>query len=716
MTKTKRVFSAQALASVLGLFVFLVAFLLGFKKVYDGDVWWHLTAGRWMVEHRSFIHVDPFSYTFRGRPWVDLTWGYEVLLYFLSRLVGNGFLVVSFMAFVSALTAWVSWDTLRALRPRLESFSLLCLFFLFLFGLGLVEWRWNHRPEQLTMLFGAVFLNVLIKNDLRLPQCLLLILVQIVWVNTHGLFILGPFLVGLFWIAQLLFRKGSANRMAALGVGVSLACLANPLGLKGALFPAHLWSILMNRFYQTAIPETSNPLSGGTWSGDARLFVLYASFLLVVFLFWNFRFGKVKRWQAADFAFLILSVVLFRLSLSARRNTALFALWTLPWLGAWLSDVMGKVSLTPKVALRIAGVSTLFAAVMVCINLWPRVGNSSRFGYSDLQPNRPLAKAIESFPRKVRFFTGEGTANTLLWSLPGFEPYSDSRHAEVYDLAHFRHYMDILAHPWMIDEEVGKYGIEAIGVEFENSIEIGLIQFLGNRKDWTPVFIAENGILFLKSNTAREFSSKGWKVKTLSELFEEAVIAVQRTAKDSFLFDFKNEQDRAAKVFRLASIALDLDRIEISKTLQEVAKGLGKNPEMDLELKCLTGYRSLEKDLKMISVPLSISGNMNRHAQGVGSVQTQCQEAFRKYRLQTSLMALGVLHFNSQRLDLSKREFEEILDRDPINYDANLFLARVVMRMGAAPLEIEQRYLRAAQLRPYDDTALSELRAWSKMP
>src|SRR5450759_1771933 len=35
----------------------------------DTDIWWHLAAGRLMVEGRHFIYTDPFAADTLGRPW-----------------------------------------------------------------------------------------------------------------------------------------------------------------------------------------------------------------------------------------------------------------------------------------------------------------------------------------------------------------------------------------------------------------------------------------------------------------------------------------------------------------------------------------------------------------------------------------------------------------------------------------------------------------------
>jgi hypothetical protein len=51
----------------------LFAGLLGFAVAAyapaifnDGDTWWHLAAGGWMIDHRAVLTRDVFSFTFDG--------------------------------------------------------------------------------------------------------------------------------------------------------------------------------------------------------------------------------------------------------------------------------------------------------------------------------------------------------------------------------------------------------------------------------------------------------------------------------------------------------------------------------------------------------------------------------------------------------------------------------------------------------------------------
>src|SRR6185312_11448936 len=64
------------------------AFLAGLTAISDGDIFWHLAAGREMVHRRAWLHTDPFTLSAAGRPWVDVHWLFQLAGYGIYRLGG----------------------------------------------------------------------------------------------------------------------------------------------------------------------------------------------------------------------------------------------------------------------------------------------------------------------------------------------------------------------------------------------------------------------------------------------------------------------------------------------------------------------------------------------------------------------------------------------------------------------------------------------------
>src|SRR5271157_2554475 len=92
--------------------------------VLDLDIWWHLKAGDWIVQHLAVPHTGILSRTAADRPWVAYSWGYEVLLsraYAWFGLLGIGI----FGTFLTLAVAYSIYWMLRRLSGR---FWLACVF------------------------------------------------------------------------------------------------------------------------------------------------------------------------------------------------------------------------------------------------------------------------------------------------------------------------------------------------------------------------------------------------------------------------------------------------------------------------------------------------------------------------------------------------------------------------------------------------------------
>ena len=118
------------------------------------------------------------------------------------------------------------------------------------------------RPETLTLLYLSIYLAILLRWDQRPRLALLLPLVQVAWVNSHGLFVLGPIVLGFGLIdAALRFGFFAPERrtwwrtilVASLLTGA--ACLLNPYFVTVALYPLELAGTMSNPIFSQKIAE-----------------------------------------------------------------------------------------------------------------------------------------------------------------------------------------------------------------------------------------------------------------------------------------------------------------------------------------------------------------------------------------------------------------------------------------------------------------------------
>ncbi len=208
----------------------LLALLLGCFPMSDFDVWWHLRSGRLVLENRAVPRVDVFTYTNAGRPWIDIYWFFQIVITLLHRLGGTSALVVLKALAGVALVASTLWA-----RPRSAALWPAVVFWIP--GLVLLSGRLNERPELFSLLLLAGFLLVLAQARAQARKLWLLPLLQVLWVNSHGYFLLGPLILAAY-AADLAWQRlrrreiptNLARTLAGVGPAVLLACFLNPYG------------------------------------------------------------------------------------------------------------------------------------------------------------------------------------------------------------------------------------------------------------------------------------------------------------------------------------------------------------------------------------------------------------------------------------------------------------------------------------------------------
>src|SRR5882724_3814473 len=75
------------------LVTFAGAAIVGVAPSTDGDIWWHLAAGREMVARRALLWTDPFSVGAAGRPWIDVHRLFQLAVYAVHQCAGLAGLV-----------------------------------------------------------------------------------------------------------------------------------------------------------------------------------------------------------------------------------------------------------------------------------------------------------------------------------------------------------------------------------------------------------------------------------------------------------------------------------------------------------------------------------------------------------------------------------------------------------------------------------------------
>ena len=410
----------------------------------DTDIWWHLAAGRVMVEERRWIFADPFAADTFGRPWVDVHWLFQVLVYLLYRWGGIAALVVAKIALIG-LGGGLG---VRALCARLSRPMWLPAAAVVAAMLYPARHLMLVRPTVFTLV--AMTLMVLIvervRREDRLRWAFLLVPVQVVWANLQGLYLLGPAIVACFvvgdavamWLQRRFSRSGSIavpSRRVLFGLAallplIVLASAVTPYGFRGLRLPFVLFGRIDAVAGQVFSREVSENLA--PWLLERATPGELAAFKwLAALVFLSFLPAFARGFAALPKLFLV--TLFFALALFANRNILLF-LWIAGPIVAENLAVLVPEASAQWGRVRWLRYGPAVAAVLVLVSLgWFRMREARGAPpISELAPFRVPEQAVDRF-LALRLpagpiFCSDRYGGYLAWRLyPKGQPMMDGR-------------------------------------------------------------------------------------------------------------------------------------------------------------------------------------------------------------------------------------------------------------------------------------------------
>ncbi|MCX5712491.1 MAG: hypothetical protein NTY47_05410 [Candidatus Omnitrophica bacterium] len=253
-----------AILALAGLFTFV--YLNMSKELSDPDIWLHLKTGKFILTNTAIPHTDPFSAVLANKEWIDHSWLLQVSYSLIfDNFSSDGLLIFSGIVLCAAFL----FLFLSAYKNKQQIILLTGLFYLAVLA-SLI--RFNIRPENLSVLFFAIFIFGL--SRLKKSKWLyILALIQLLWVNCHGFFILGPALLGISLIGEK--DKQAFKNLRNIFLLTLVCCLANPYGIKGAIYPLR---IIFN--HNTALFYSQIRELVPTWR--CNFTVIFPYFLLII--------------------------------------------------------------------------------------------------------------------------------------------------------------------------------------------------------------------------------------------------------------------------------------------------------------------------------------------------------------------------------------------------------------------------------------------------
>lgn len=324
-------FFAYFLPTVIFLSVFAGCIAMGpYLFNSDGDLGRHITLGKIILERCQIPTIDEFSHTRLGDPFSPHEWIAEVLF----ALAYNWFGMSGVVLFSGALLGAVFW--LLTYRVLLITRSTPITLILIIIGLAASRIHWLARPHIFTFLFLLLLVELLQSRKKFIWKVILYCVLQLLWVNTHGAFVSGLVVLGLFIVGEVIQSIVTNHRfvitspvkeyMILLLLGFFIS-LINPDGIK-------IWStifgFLSSRYLVSHTAEYQPPILYQTG-------VLPFTIMLVLGVV-----SLVIAWKRLAYYQILLLVLFGIFGVTSGRNIPLYILLALPILAEGFSPMFPR--------------------------------------------------------------------------------------------------------------------------------------------------------------------------------------------------------------------------------------------------------------------------------------------------------------------------------------------------------------------------------------
>jgi hypothetical protein len=312
---------------IYSLFVHLIVFLSSIYPYGDKDWGWHYKYGEYLFKHGKILTKDIFSWTMTGYEWINHSWPYDPILYFLTNTIG--FIGLSIVGgIVTFLTFYIITSCFKL---SFWKKAILALFFL-LINQGTIGY--GFRSQVIALLLFAILMSLLIRSQKNIKILFFLPLLFFVWANFHGSFILGLGVAGIFLTAYFFINRHKNLETKRVFTSYYLPLLSsfavtlvNPFGYK----------IYLESFRHFSSPYLKNvsewnPIFQNCSACHPYTFIFYSLLLLSASLFYL----QERRYSAIPY--LIIIVTLFFPTLDTRRLLSIFCVITLPFFAEVLKD------------------------------------------------------------------------------------------------------------------------------------------------------------------------------------------------------------------------------------------------------------------------------------------------------------------------------------------------------------------------------------------
>lgn len=479
--KLRTIFSFHvALGSILALWLST----LTEGAIWDSDVWWHLRNADYLLTNGSFPHVDMFSFTVPGHPWMNHEWLAEVPYLLAWRAGGLTGIYSLFLSLLAINLVGIYYLACKASGNPKAAFLVTA------FAELLMKVSFGPR----TILFGYIFLLILIlllRRYRTTGQAPLWVIPPLfcLWINTHGSWLLGMIIFGVIIASG--FVGGQWGRVEAerwtpaqlrrlfITMAASVAALfLNPFTYRLVFYP---FDLMFRQKLNIAVVDEWASVDFNDARGKVVLILLAAVLAAALF-------SRV-RWKLEELA---LAAFGLYAGLIHIRFLFLTAILLVPLLARMLDFLPPYQREVDKPALNAVIVGIV---VLIAIYRFPSRADLDQVMVKRFPVN--ALKFVEEHGLTGRFFNRYMWGGYMIWFHPKMKTFIDSR-TDIFEYAGvLKDYMDAetMTNPLGV---MDKYQIRYILVPSDSPLGY----LFKNHPGWRSIYTDQVSVIFDRATLA----------------------------------------------------------------------------------------------------------------------------------------------------------------------------------------------------------------------
>ena len=460
----------------------------------------NVIAGNWDVLYTNF-----YSYTQPEHGFINHHWATGVAFYLVHQLVGFTGLHLLYILTMLLAAALIIFSLPTPDRRVGMAVAIILT--------PLLAYRTEIRPEGFSYLLMAIsyFSLTRFTQDKWSFRKIMLILfpIQILWVNLHIFWIMGPAFAGLFLFhATVVGDKLKVRPLILLSIVLVVCSFVNPFGINGVMAP---FNILNEYGYMVAENQSLMFMYQRTGGTDLLFFAVIGFFSVMGGVWLTIK----NRWKE-NLVPILLSLGFFGLGIFVIRGIALFAFMSIPLFVVVITGLINTHFLQTEKMVRTFIIGG--ACMMVVVGFFTRNSMIGPLRYYQIEEKGKVSQKFHNklglqkgihgsvdFFKKAKLpgpiFNNYDIGSFLIYGLPDQRVFVDNR-PEAYSVPFFKEiYQPMQEDPAVWETMSIRYGIQSIFFNRHDNTPWGQDFLIRVVKDpnWVPIYVDAMTIILLKN-------------------------------------------------------------------------------------------------------------------------------------------------------------------------------------------------------------------------